>query len=700
MKRAGLSNLFDPGSVAVIGASTNAASIGNRVLTLLRQHEFPGALYGVNPRYSDIDGVACVPSIVAIETPVDLAIVAVRQDLVVDVVVQCARAGVGACIIMSAGFGEGGAGAQQVAQLRELVRESPMRICGPNSLGVFAPVRRLAATFSTAADRRRDLRRLKLGTTAVLSQSGALGYSAMVSLAWAGVGIGVVASPGNSLDIDVAECIEYWLAQPDVGFVAALVEEISGAARMRQLGDAVVASRKPVAVLKLGRSELGQRASLSHTGAMSGSADVYSGFFRQYGIIEVADVPGLIALGKLFERQTVRYGRRVAVLTPSGGAGILIADHLSRCGLEQPGPSPELAQRLRRVLPPFSSVLNPIDVTAQATANAEESGSAHAQEVALSHVVESGEYDVVIAHVPASAKTAHRLETIARISNGTLVPIVLFSDRPANDEAIAALGATGLPWFTEVDQMATGLAAAVRWTDTDSGPSAPRESAAPARPSDAGPSDPELFERVRSSLARMGSGTVAERRVTDPQAAVEAAHEIGYPVVVKIDPSAVVHKTELDGIRVGLDDDQQVRDAAIAIRHSAAAAGHCDIDLVVQQMVTGVEVLLSFRRDPKFGPVVTLGCGGVHTELLKQFAVRLAPLRATEVEGMITEVQPLDRQLKGLRGRAPANRQALINFVVQLSELAVEKWTDVNEVEINPLIVSPSTVAAVDLVVS
>jgi acyl-CoA synthetase (NDP forming) len=692
-----LSQLFAPRSIAVVGASANPASIGNRVLALLLQHDFPGEIYPVNPSYGEIEGRTCYPAVGAIGAAVDLAIIAVRQNLVVPVVKACAEAGVGACIIMSAGFGEGGAGTSELEELRGILREAPLRICGPNSLGVFSPARQLAATFSTSADKRRDLRDVKAGSVAILSQSGALGFSIMHTLAWGGTGIGAVASPGNSVDLDVTDFIEYWVAQPDIDFVCAIIEEIRDIRRMHELGRAVRASGKPVAVLKLGKSDVGQRASLSHTGAMSGSADVYRGFFRQYGMIEVADVPELIALARLLARQETRYGPRIAILTPSGGTGILITDLLSSHGLTQPETSPVLAAGLRDILPPYSSVMNPIDVTAQATANADESGSIHAQEVALARVLDSGEYDVVITHVPVSARTVPRLEKIAGIASGTRTAVVVYSDRAPSEAAVLGFAAAQLPWFTDAETMVRALAAIVRWNTRED----PRTTAKVAAPRVlAGLASPH-FEQVRRSLAAARLGGIREVSASDPDSAAAAAAELGYPVVIKLDSRDAAHKTELDGVRTGISDTAAALDAATQILRAAGPAGLPGARLGVQEQVAGVEALVSFRRDERFGPTVTLGCGGIHTELLRQFSVRLAPVSDAEAEAMIDEVSMLGAQLAGLRGRAPADRAALSSYVAEFSRLAATAWDGVHEVEVNPLIVrqAPDGVAAVDLVV-
>lgn len=693
-----LSRLFAPQSIAVVGASANPASIGNRVLALLQQHGYPGEIYPVNPSYSEIEGRPCYPDITAIGAAVDLAIIAVRQNLVVAVVRACAKADVGACIIMSAGFGEGGAGEAELDELRVILRESSLRICGPNSLGLLIPPRQLAATFSTSADKRRDLRDVRPGSVAILSQSGALGFSAMHALAWGGVGIGAVASPGNSVDLDVADFIEYWVAQPDIGFVGAIIEEIKDARRMHALGRAVTASGKPVAVLKLGKSDVGQKASLSHTGAMSGSADVYRGFFRQYDMIEVADVPELIALGRLLARTEIRYGPRVAILTPSGGTGILITDLLSSHDLHPPETSPVLAAALRDILPPYSSTMNPIDVTAQATANADESGGIHAQEVALARVLDSGEYDVVITHVPVSARTISRLEKVTEIASSRQTAVVVYSDRPVSESAALAFGAAGLPWFTDAGIMARSLAAIAHWSARGM-PRSPGQQ--PGKPVLAGPAGPH-FERVRRSLAAARLGGIREVQVSDPDSAAAAAADLGFPVVIKLDGRDTAHKSELRGVRMGIADTAGALDTATQILRDAGQAGLAGARLVVQEQVAGVEALVSFRRDERFGPTVTLGCGGIHTELMREFAVRLAPVSEAEADRMIDEVSLLDAQLAGARGRAPADRAALRDYVAAFSRLAATEWDGVHEVEVNPLIVRPAPggVAAVDLVVN
>lgn len=690
-----LDRLFQPGSVAVVGASTHEAGIGNRVLSLLEQHGFPGQVFAVNPKYSRIGDVPCYPDVASIPVQVDLVVVAVRQDSVIEVVRECAAASVGTCIIMSAGLGEGGSGAEELAELRSILHDSSMRIMGPNSLGVFSPLSRLAATFSVAADRRKDMHELRHGGVAILTQSGALGFFALQALSWAGIGIGVVASPGNSIDLDVSDFAQYWLARPEIVFVSAVIEEIKDVHKMRALGESVRASGKPMAVLKLGRSAIGQRASLSHTGAMAGAAEVYSGFFRQYGLIEVSDTAELAALANLFSRKHRRFGRRVCVITASGGGGIMLTDILSAHGLRQPETSPQLAQRLLAMLPPHAAVLNPVDITAQATANADRSGGLHAQEAALQVLVDSGEYDAVITYLPLGARTADRLADTTAVADSSATPVILYSGGALDDDSVARVRESQLPWFNDATLMAKALAAAADWSERAAESAGPTEVAVPG-------TAVRDFGEVVSSLERAGIGLVGELEAHSPEEAAARAAQLGFPVVVKLDARDVPHKTELGGVRVGIRDEGAAADAAEAILHSAAQAGHPDAGLVVQRMVSGVEALVSYRNDEKFGPVVVLGVGGTQTELLRSIAVRLAPVTRAEAHDMIREVRLLSTMLDGFRGSPPADREALADYLVEFSRLAAAQWGAIDEVEVNPLIVQAagSGVAAVDLLVA
>lgn len=696
-----LSSLFAPSSICVIGVSARETNIGNRVLTALTTHRFPGRLTPITRGNTEINGVRAAPSVSSLDHTPDLAIVAVPRVGVIDVLSECAEAGVRNGLVLTSGIGESSDSRPEVDAIKAVLAASGMRLMGPNCIGFMNLKSNTVATFSVAVDYRRDLTRMRDGSVAIVSNSGAVGFSLMNDLMAMGVGIGAVASPGNSLDLDLIDLTEHWLQDDGIDTVALVVEDLRSGDRMRRLGDAVRRSGKTVVALRLGRSAVGQRASASHTGALGGASEVYSGYFRQHGIIEADDLSDLAAIVQMASSVRRVKGPRAVTISGSGGIGILLSDRLAAGGLTLPETSPALTGRIKEFVPDFGSVVNPIDVTAQSTADFESGATRHAQEEVAELCAGSGEYDIVVTHLPLSKRMGARIEETCAIAASSPVPVIVYGTSRRAGGAVGALVEAGVPVFTDATLLASALgkvcahlAGPPRTTVERGGARAHSEESSSARAA--------LHDLVQAEVADLDLGGVQERTVTSAGEVEQVAQEIGFPVAIKLAPQLAAHKTELGGVRLGIQSRAAAREAAEEIDASFRSLSGAPAEFVVQEMVEGIEALVSVRRDPVFGAVVTLGCGGIYTEQLGQAAFRLAPVTEDEAMSMTADVEFLAKQLAAPRGGPEFDRSALAGFVSAISGLLDRPGLlGVQEVEFNPVVVRRAGrgVAPIDLLV-
>jgi acetate---CoA ligase (ADP-forming) len=677
-----------PRSVAVVGASRKAGSIGAVLLGNLKAYGFPGPIYPVNPGPGDIDGAKVYPSVTALPRPVDLVLIAVPAAAVESVVGECARIGARGVVVISAGFAEvseDGRAAQE--RLRDLVRASGMRLVGPNCMGVFNtdPAVRLHATFAPLPP--------VAGNVGFLSQSGALGVAVLDYARELNIGLSTFVSVGNKADVSANDLLSYWREDPRTRVIALYLESFGNPRTFARLAP-LVARHKPIVAVKAGRSAAGSRAASSHSASLACLDVAVDALFEQAGVIRTETLEELFDVVALLATQPAPRGPRVGVVTNAGGPGILLADACETRGLTLPELSPATVATLRSFLPPAASVRNPVDLLA--TGEPE-----HFARAIQAVGADPGVDTVMVIYVPPLAvKTDEVADAIARgageVPADKPVATVFLSSKGAPPRLACGLRGR-LPSYSFPENAARAVAAAVwyaRWCRRPRGTPAVIEQGA-AR---------TARTVVQHSLARVGAAhwlepgdvqsvlgaagiPVVSSTVVPPERAAAAAAELmGYPLVAKAVAPGLLHKSDVGAVVLGLESASAVATAVDTMRDRLQAAGMVLQAVELQREVRGgVEALVGVVSDPTFGPLVVCGLGGVLVELLRDASFRLPPVTDLDAEEMIDRLR-LKALLDGYRGAPAGDRPALVSLVQRVSAL-VEAVPELREMDLNPVMV-------------
>lgn len=687
-----LSGLLRPRTVAVVGASNRRGTIGGELFLNLLRNEFNGPVYPVNARASTVHSVHAWPTIAALPERVDLAIIAVPAAVVEAVMLDCAEGGVRAVVVISAGFREvGPAGARAERRLLDIARAHGMRMVGPNCLGLVstAPEVRLDATFAPTFP--------PAGTVAVASQSGALGAAMLDYAAELGVGVSDFVSLGNNADVAGADLLDWW-EQDERTRVILLYLESFGDAQHFAASARRVNRKKPIVAVKSGRSRRGLQATSSHTGSLAGSDRAVEALVRATGIIRVDTVEALFDMAAFLAHQPLPRGRRVAILTNAGGPGILATDACARWGLAVEDLSAETVTGLQSFLPPEASFRNPVDMIASA--------SPEAYEQATRLVLADERIDALIAlFVPPIVTNAAEVgQAIVRAAAGTAKPVLsCFMGRHGVPEALRSLQAGHIPSYAFPETAVQVLARAADHAENLARPldqppdlgSTPRNLAGvviEGAVRGAGTAGRWLQPaEIETLLGAYGIPAVRARFAASAASAEQAAQEVGYPVVMKLQARGIEHKTDVGGVRIDLADATAVREAFAAIETNLAEKrpeAKMEGVLIQPCIHAGVEVIVGTYRDPLFGPLIMFGTGGITVELLGDVDFRLAPISPMQAAELIGCVQgaPL---LKGYRGAPPADLTALVDCLVRVS-IMVDDLPEIQEIDLNPIKVQPA----------
>jgi acyl-CoA synthetase (NDP forming) len=694
------SRLFGARSIAVIGASADEKTPSGQPLMHLRNLGYPGEVYPVNPRYEVIGAWRCYPSVSALPAVPDVALVAVAAERAPAVLEECGRKGIRFVIMITSGFAEmGEAGVAAQARLLETARQHGISMIGPNCQGMI----NAADGFSLGFGAPYGLRYNK-GGISMTSQSGAWGNAVMILANQEGLGFRHYVSTGNEAQTTSLDVVDWYLDDPQTRLVVSYVEGFQDAHRLVGIGRKALELGKPYLLWKVGTSEAGARAAASHTANLGGEMALYRAAFEQSGIIEVTDVDDLADRAHALLTGRRPGGNRVAVISMSGGAGVLMADHCAAAGLELPTLSPLTLERLRAILPAFAGLNNPIDVTGNVSAR--EGSFVEALELILADPLVDM-LGICLASISGPAGNQIAID-VARVCAATTKPVLVAwcADVERTREGYEALAAVGTPRYDTPVRCARGMDAL--WHFERARRDHERISAEPVlrleRPAQrqamAGLQADLTEYQAKQVLADYGIPVTREALATTAEQAVDLAGQIGYPVVMKIVSPMIPHKTEAGGVKVGVRDAQAVRDAfaeivANAGRHSPGAP----IDgVLVQAMVSGgTEVILGVTQDPLFGPAILFGLGGIFAEVMKDVCFRIAPITRSEAMAMIRSIKAFPI-LDGARGRPKADLEALADALVRLAALAVDLQDSIAEIDINPLIVLPAGqgVVAVD----
>lgn len=676
-----IARLVKPNSVAVIGASADASKTAGRPIAYLRKHGFAGTIYPINPRVDSIDGLPCYPDIASLPAVPDVAIIALGADRANAAVRELAAIGTGTAIVLASGYGE--TGEIGIKRQKELVESAgSMRVLGPNTIGLVNVTDNIPLSASGAL----EMDEFPVGAVGVVSQSGGILGALLSRAAARGIGMSKLISTSNEVDLELADFIDYLADDEATRVIALYIETVRNPEKFRAACLKARRAGKPVVAFKIGRSEAGARAAVSHTGAMAGADRMYDALFAQVGVIraqtfsDLLDIPAALSSGRILR------GNRVAILTSTGGAGTLVSDALGVSGFETPVPDADTAARLRALQTGDHAALdrNPIDVTLAGLQPDLLRG-------AINTLLDSPSYDALIIIVGSSSLAMPELMA------GAIKDCLPNSDKPVlayvsphAPELAALLNQQGVPSFTAPESCAAALGAMLdvsRWTT----PADITNTAGVADISDL-PTGSLDEAQAKTLFARFGIPGVREKIVSTPQEAESAAKEFGERVVLKILSSEITHKSDVGGVAIAVPADQVGQRLKAMGEEVQCKAGVVPKRFLVQEMLTGgVELILGLHRD-SLGTAVLLGMGGVTAELFKDTTMRLLP-----ANGILSQEDALDmaRQLKtwplldGFRGRPATDINALASTIVAFSRMASQLGDRLIEAEINPVFVLP-----------
>lgn len=688
-----LSSLFEPTSVAVVGASSDADRIGGRVLRFLIEAGYKGRIYPVNKSgAAEVQGLPAYPSVSAIPGTLDQAVIVVPAAGVEAALQDSIAKGVKCVLVLTSGFAEiGPEGRAQQDRLLAMCRAAGVRMLGPNSLGLLNVDTRYFATFATALNGLQP----QPGPISLATQSGAFGSCTYAMASLRGLGFSKIVATGNEADVDVAECIDYLAEDPNTRVICAALESCRDGNRLRRALLKAAAAGKPVLVMKVGRTELGAAAASTHTGSLAGNDAVFDtvfaecGAYRPHTIEEMLDIAYFCSVtGRLPANADM------GVMTSSGGIGVLMADHAGDVGLAMP-PLPEAGVKATLELLPFAVAANPLDVTAQITAVPD--GIGRSIDLMLTH----GSYATVFAFLASAGLSPQRFEsTIASLAalkakHPEKDMVMVMASVPEVDRRLEALG---IPVFGDPSRAVMALAgAAAIVTRRQALYQLPGQ-----RPAAKPLGDVGTEAAAKRVLGEAGLPVLPERLCATADESVAAAQGMGFPVVAKIASPDIPHKTEIGGVILNLQDAEAVRAAHGTLLQRARDAmpgARLEGVLVAPMLKGGVETILGVHMDPTFGPMVMYGAGGTAVELYRDVAFASAPLDTASARALVGRVRS-SALLRGWRGAAPADEGALVDALCRLSEFALAHADELESIDINPLVVREKGAFCLDAVIA
>ncbi|PKN29271.1 MAG: acyl-CoA synthetase [Deltaproteobacteria bacterium HGW-Deltaproteobacteria-21] len=683
--------ILSPKSIAVVGASNRTGSLGLSVFRNLIDASYQGILYPVNPKARSIQGVKAYKTLSDIPDEVEMAVLIVPPEHVENVVKESAKKGVKGCIVITAGFKEvGGKGVELERRVKAIAREHGIRLLGPNCLGAANTNKdvRMNASFARGMP--------QPGNIAFVSQSGAMCVAILDYAAGRNMGFSKFVSIGNKADIDEVDLLRYLRDDEDTKVIIMYIEDITdGHSFIEVAREITLKAGKPIFALKVGRSPEGARAAASHTGSMAGSDSAYDAIFMQGGIQRVEGVRELFNYALAFSTQPLPKGNRVAIVTNSGGPGIMATDTLIRPGIKLADFTEETRKKLKENLPPTASINNPVDVIGDADAKR--------YEAAIRYSLEDENVDgaIVILTPTAAAEILVTAQIVPRVARDIKKPILCaFMGLVDVSEGIEYLSQNSIPNFSFPEEASRTMAAMIQYAD-NMRQGRRREvfrlledqekAAAIIASRLSGRRDYFMTEQEAHELLRCyGFPLLKSRLVREVSDIDQAIEEVGLPLAMKLDSPDILHKSDAGGVRLRIKSAaeaekvfQEIVESARRYRPSAMIRG-----ILFQEMAReGVEVILGSTKDPKFGQICMFGLGGIFVEALKDVSFRLAPMWDTSAENMIKSIKAY-RVLQGIRGRPPADVKAAKLCILRLSAM-VSNHPEIAELDINPLILYP-----------
>lgn len=687
---AALGSLVNPQSVAIVGASADPTRIGGRPIAAMLSAGYKGRIYPVNPGRETVQGLTCFASVADLPEAPDAGIVAVAAKHAVGVVEALGARGCRSVILFSAGFAETGTeGVEAQEGLLAIARRYGMRVLGPNTLGVYNVGCGYYGTFSSSLEMAFPLP----GNIGIASQSGAYGVHLSVAARLRGLGASVLITTGNEADVTVADAIGWMAGNDGIDVICAYQEGFRDAGRLIAALDAARAARKPVFMLKAGRSQLGASAAASHTASLSGDDAIADAVLAEYGVIRVDDTEQMLDCAYAAHKRVYPVNNDLAVITISGGAGIVASDEAEIVGLPMPTMPEEAQARLKEILP-YGAPANPLDCTAQAL-----NDLSLFEDYTIAALRDGGYKSVLcfLTYVAGSASLAPRLLDSLRKIRSDFPDRLLALCVLASPEITRAYEEAGYLVFTDPSRAVRTIAAMGRVGDM----LAVKPAARPALPQVLLPQQSPDEHAAKALLADAGIESAPERLVHSPDEAVAAAVEFGFPVVMKIVSPDLAHKSDIGGVRLDLEDADAVRAAYPEIVNAvASAAPQAQINgmIVARQLSGGVECLMGINRDPVFGPVAVFGLGGIFVELIDDVAIRPCPFDVETARDMILSIKA-SGILTGARGRDAVDLDALATMLSRLSGFAFAAGQGLRAIDLNPVLALPDGAYALDAVI-
>ena len=683
-----LKEFFEPRSVAVIGASTNPEKLGHSVLKNLVEGGYAqkGKIYPINPGAEEILGLRAYPSVLDVDGSIDLAVIVIPYPLVPDALQLCGQKGIPAAIVISAGFREAGMeGLERERELVQISKDFNIRLIGPNCLGVIDTFTPLNASFAAGTP--------PCGPMAFMSQSGALG-TAVLDIAIAGrLGLSKFVSLGNKADVNEIDLLQAWADDQNTRVIMIYSEGMRNGQEFIDVARRIT-SHRPVIAIKSGVTQSGSRAVSSHTGSLAGSEQAYQAAFQQAGILRADSMEALFDMALAIGYQPPLAGERIAIITNAGGPGILATDALERAGLVIARFEIETIQALEQYLPDAASAANPVDVLGDARADR--------YRFALNTVARDPNADGILVVLTPQAMTEidETAQAVGEIAADLEKPILAcFMGEASVESGIAILNRHNVPNYPFPERAARALRAMANYRIIHGRPLPEFAHFDVEQPAVA-----KLFSQVRSegrvsigdfearSILQAYGLKIPQSEIADtPERAIQIAAQIGYPVVLKIASPDILHKTDVGGVKVGLGNADDVRDAfeLMVYRAQRYVPEARILGCLVQEMVPagGLEVLVGMNRDPQFGPLVTFGLGGIYVETLKDVTFRVAPFSPQEAQEMLAEIRA-HALLDGVRGKPAVDKDAIVDTLLRIGQL-VQDFPEIAELDINPLMVYP-----------
>ncbi|MGE5303465.1 MAG: acetate--CoA ligase family protein [Alphaproteobacteria bacterium] len=695
-KSLNLKTLFHPRSVALIGVSNEPTKLSGRPFRFFREFGYAGNVYPVNPKYQEINGVRCYASLSDIPGEVDLAVITLPASVIPGTLAECGAKRIKAAAIISSGFAEvGGEGVRLQEELKRVAFEYGIAVCGPNCSGFIYFPEKVTATFSVGIESSFP----EPGPAAFVSQSGALSSYILGAAQERALGFRYWITTGNECVLSFTDYLQHFLEDPDVRLVLGYMEDARDGQAFLAAARRALVLDKPLIILKAGRSEAGAKASVSHTGSLAGADEVYQAVFSQNGVLRAESLDEIFDLAAMAQASRRPRGKRVQIITNSGAAGILLADVGSEWGLEFSDLSADTKEKLKKVMPPFATIANPMDLTAEIVARP------GLLKAAAELILADPNVDNLVIFLGIMPGAHEKLATdIANIARATdkLVMVTWFPLPLPHVRQI--LIKADVPVFPEPARGIRALGKMAQYVAT-------RESVLSRQPAvvEKTPRVGSDLDKILTQVKNGGRKALSEfeakslfkfcglsvprgglaRNVAEARS---FAKEIGGPVAMKASSPDILHKTEAGVIRLGLNSSEEVEKAFAEILDKAKKYNpEARLDGVLVEEMIGAEareVIVGARQDLRFGPVVTFGLGGILVEAIKDFVVWPAPLTLEEAREMIEKIRGY-RILTAFRGRPPADLDALAQVICQVGQLACQRQDQIAELEINPLFVLP-----------